>query len=117
MGAIKKTFLKRIVASSLTEVIVATVLLMLVFGIALATLNSILISSAHGDTHKMETKMQQLVYQYANNGMKIPLDYKEDNLTITIKKIKQNTTDFVAFRIVNNITKKERYQKIIDNEY
>jgi len=117
MGAIKKTFLKRIVASSLTEVLVATVLLMLVFGIALATLNTILTSSNHGDTHKIETKIQQLIYQYKNKGIQIPLNYKEENLTITIKKIKQNTIDFVAFRVVDNTTKKERDQKIIDNEH
>tara|TARA_B110000908_G_C10160382_1_gene405713 strand:+ start:728 stop:1081 length:354 start_codon:yes stop_codon:yes gene_type:complete len=117
MGAIKKTFLKRVVASSLTEVIVATVLLMLVFGIALATLNTILISSHHRDTHKIETKIQKLVYQYKSNGIKIPLNYKEENLTITIKKIKQNTIDFVVFRIVDNSTKKERNQKIIAHAY
>jgi hypothetical protein len=116
MGAIKKIFFKRIAASSLTEVIVATVLLMLVFGIALTTLNTVLASINHSGIHKIDTKIQQLVYQYKNNAIKIPLNYSEDNLTISVKKIKENTIDFVEFRIIENNTKKERFQKIIEDE-
>jgi len=116
MGGIKKRVLNKIASSSLTEVIVATVLLMLVFGISLITMNTILTSVNHGDTHKMDAKIEKLIYRYKNNLIKIPLNYREDNLTISIISRKEKIIDFIEFRIVDNNTKKESIQKIIGNE-
>ena len=49
MGQLKKVFKEKLTASSLTEVIVATSILLLVFAIALFALNNLMTSTLQKD--------------------------------------------------------------------
>ena len=100
----------------MTEVIVATSILLIVFAIALTTLNTIMVGSVQKDTAVLETKAQELIYQYLNNQIKIPLSYREDDLTIQITKIKKAETDWIAFEVQNEKTNKRIKRIIISNE-
>ena len=85
MARLKKLFFRKLNASSLTEVIVATTVLLVVFAIALLTLNNIMMSSVKKDTHKMNTKIEKLMYQYKNKKIKIPISFTEDDFVISIQ--------------------------------
>jgi hypothetical protein len=106
MGRLKKIFLVKFKASSLTEVIVATTILLVVFAISLVTLNNIMMSSVRKDSGAMETKIEKLMYQYQNKQLKVPVSYTDANFVISIQKIAQNELEFIEFSITNSISKK-----------
>lgn len=111
MGQLKGFLLKKIKASSLTEVIVATTILLTVFAIAIFTLNNIMLSSVKKDTQAMETQIEKLIYQFKNQQLKVPTSYTEDDFVITIEKLNQNEQQFITFSITNSITKKSVTKK------
>ena len=53
---------KRVKASSLTEVLVASVLILVVFGIAVVTFDSTLQSTININTQPVETELNELQY-------------------------------------------------------
>lgn len=111
MDQLKKITLKKLKASSLTEVIVATTILLVVFAISLVTLNNMMMSSVKKDTGVMETKIEKIIYQYQNNQLKIPISYTEDNFIISIEKQSQKELQFLEFSITNIINKKKVTKK------
>lgn len=111
MGRLKKILQRKLKASSLTEVIVATTILLTVFAISIFTLNNIMLSSIQKDTQTMETKLEKLIYQYKNQQLKIPTSYTEDDFVITIEKLNQKRQEFVTFSITNSVTKKSVTKK------
>ncbi|PQJ80287.1 hypothetical protein [Polaribacter porphyrae] len=113
MGRLKNTFFHKIKASSLTEVIVATSILLLVFAIALLTLNNVMMSTLQKDTQSMDTEIEKLIYQYKNQQLKAPLSYTEDDNTITIEEIIIDGNKFIEFSIKDEIRDKTRAKKII----
>lgn len=106
MGGLKKLFYHKIKASSLTEVIVATTILLVVFAITLFTLNNMMMSSVRKDTQVMNTKIEKLVYQYRNKQLKVPVSFIEDEFLISIQKIQHNEIEFLEFSITHSIYKK-----------
>ena len=116
MGALNTFFKKKIKASSLTEVIVATSILLIVFAISLATLNNMMVSSVQQETNQLETKAQELLYQYENNQLKVPISYVEEDIAIQIRNIKKEETDWIEFEIQNKNTNKSVTKSIISNE-
>lgn len=113
MGRLKKLFYKNIKASSLTEVIVATTILMLVFAIAIVTLNNILVSSVQKDTSKQQTQIEQLIYQYKNKQLKIPTSYNQGDFIISIENLEHQEVEFVEFSIKNSKTNKTISKRIL----
>lgn len=101
--------LKKVKASSLTEVLVATVIILLVFGIAIATLNNVLQSSVNKNTHSIKTMLTKLEYQYKNNRIKLPFYEEVDNWKIEIQKDK----DAIIFEAENTNSKKKITKKLI----
>lgn len=117
MGRLKKQLIVKLKASSLTEVIVATTILLVVFTIALATLNNIIISAAKKDTSVMCTEIDRLMYKYKNNQIKVPNSYIKGNLIVAIQNINHNNIKFVEFTIKNSISNKTISKKYLVNEY
>ncbi|WP_405610870.1 hypothetical protein [Polaribacter sp. Asnod1-A03] len=110
MDELKKLKLK---ASSLTEVIVATTLLLIVFAIALVTLSNVMMSSMHKNTQVLESQIEKLIYQYKNKQIKVPISYSEDELSIDIQKITQNEIECIEFSITHSLSKKKSTKRII----
>ena len=108
---IKKGFFNKLNASSLTEVLVATTILVVVFVISLGTLNNMMMSTVKKETHVLETKIEKMSYQYKNKQLKIPVSYTEDEFSFSIEKIVQNDMQFIEFTITNSTSKKTLSKK------
>jgi hypothetical protein len=113
MGRVIQVITKKINASSLTEVIVATTILLVVFAIALITLNTIMMSSVQKNTQAMETELEKLIYQYKHNSFKIPNSYTKDDFEIEVNRVIQNKVECIDFSIINLNSKKTRSKRII----
>lgn len=116
MVVLKKCFLyfkknKKVRASSLTEVLVASVLILVVFGIAVVTFDSTLQSTINTNTQPIETELNELQYLYKNGKIKLPFKDAIGNWEITIeKKVLQNET-VIFFDAVHKISKKRITKK------
>lgn len=115
MGRLKKVIKQKLIASSLTEVIVATSILLIVFAITLVTLNNMMVSSMRKDTQSLDTEIEKLIYQYQNKQFKIPLSYQEDAYLIKVQKINQNDIKCIEFSIQDINIDKSRTKTIIKN--
>lgn len=115
MDRIRKKSTFKLTASSLTEVIVATTILLLVFAIALLTLNNIMVSTLQKDTQNLDTEIEKLVYQYRNNQLKVPFSFKDENMLIDIRKITQPNLTLIEFSIIDENKNKTRSKIIIGN--
>lgn len=116
MGTISNFIQKKLRASSLTEVIAATTILLLVFGIAIATLNNLMVTSVRNDTHSLEIKLEKFVYQFKNNPVQIPFIRQEGNFVYTLHKKEKEGIGFLEFTISDLGTKKKVYKNEIDLE-
>jgi hypothetical protein len=113
MGRLKKVCTKKLKASSLTEVIVATSVLLLVFGIALLTLNNIMTSTLRSNTNSLDTELEKVIYQYRNQQINIPFFSKDEKHQIEGQKITKNSIDFIEFSAKDMETNKIRSKKIV----
>lgn len=103
----------KVKASSLAEMLVATVILMIVFGIAMASIGNVLERSVKSSTHEIDTQLHKQIYLYQNGMTKAPdaLEYKQWN--IQIKESTEGTVRYVTVKGVHKITRKTRTQKIV----
>jgi predicted PurR-regulated permease PerM len=113
MDGLKKTLKRKLNASSITEVIVATTILLVVFAIALVTLSNIMMSSVQKDSQALDTRIEKLIYQYKNKQIKAPVSYTKENLLISIEKVTQNEIECIAFSITHIVSKKKSIKRII----
>ena len=116
MGLLKSihqyTF-KKVKASSLTEVLVATTLILLVFGIAIATLNNILTNFTKYNTQAIETELNELQYQYLHNTIKVPYYTENEAWKISVTKHTENNHSIILFEAINQQSKKTCTKKLI----
>ncbi len=110
-------------ASTLVEVLVASVLILIVFAIASMSLSNIFKSTLKSNTHTIDTHLNKLQYQYQYG--KIVAKYQEEfqdwNITIT-----QQTINTINYSIIEAIqknpttnktkNKKRVLKKIIDEK-
>jgi len=99
MVGLKQLLRAKLKASSLTEVIVATTVLLVLFGLALLTLNNIMVSSVRKNTLQMQMELEQLIYQYENGKLNIPYNLSQDGKMITAQQIEDNQIKWIEFSI------------------
>lgn len=117
MVGLKKRIRPTLKASSLTEVIVATTILLVVFGIALVTLNNIMMSTLKKDTAVLETRIEKLIYQYKNKQLKVPISYVEESILIQVTKQTHHNIKYLNFSITDIITKKNSNKRMMTIQY
>ena len=105
--------LKKIKASTLVETITASVIIIIVFGIASLTLNNVFASTIKNDTNQIENYIHKLEYQYINNKISIPYNETFDKWELNIVNVEENSIKWIVFKAVNTITKKIVVRKII----
>ena len=108
--------LKKIKASSLNEVLVATVIVVLVFGIAMANLSNLLRNLTLRETHEQNTVLKELMYQYQNEKIKIPYNVDDGKFNYQITSTKENDLYWVIFEVTGKRSNKTLMNKIIVNE-
>ena len=96
-------FYKTIKTSSLTEVMVATTILLVVFGIALGTLSNLMMQMAQKDTQYMNAKLEKLIYFHSHQQRTIPTSYTEGTLSISIQKNPQKKGAMITFSITDTL--------------
>ena len=116
MGRLKKIIGRIVKASSFTEVLVATSVLLIVFAIAMATLNNVMLATVKKDTQQMEINMERFVYDYRNNPKEIPLEIIANDLVYSIQRVEQQGIKLLEFSILNAVTKKRWVRNEIDVE-
>lgn len=102
-------------ASSLVEVIVATVLIVLVLGIALFSINNVLENSIKRNTQHIESKLYELEYLFLNNNLTLPFYDEDKGWQISIKKDKY--TKQIVFEATRSGSNKKVIKKLTDIEY
>ena len=108
--------LRKVKGSSLVETLIATVVIMIVFGIAMVTISNVLENTVKSSTSKIDSELNKLVYLYEHNELTVP-DVKEFNQwNIRIKKEKEGTLRYVVFRAEDQKSKKIRTKRILENE-
>jgi len=108
--------LKKIKASSLNEVLVATVIIVLVFGIAMAILSNLLRSIHKRDNYEQNTVLHELIYQYNTNALQLPYVSSDGKFSYDIHKEKENNVEWIHFEITAKKNNKKLIKKLIANE-
>ena len=114
----KRRIYKKLKASTLVEVLVASVIIILIFSIASMTLNNVFQSSVQGNTHSIDTHLNKLIYLYQHD--KIDNNYQDNfkNYEITFSKSIENDQAYIEIEAVksnqsdNNNSKKQIIIKI-----
>lgn len=109
-----KNLLVKLKASSLIETIVATILIMIVFGIAMASITNILENTVKNSTSEIDSKLNKLVYQYEYGLVKVPDIIEAGSWNIETKKVSEGELNFIVFKAVNNQNQKVRLKKVLE---
>lgn len=119
MVVLKRLF-KKVTSSSLTEVLVATTIIVVVFGIAIVTLSNVIQSTvASSKTQKIESELNELQYLYNHKKIKIPYTNEVNDWSITIKNSVEKESEILFVEAANKKTQKKIVRKIfrIDEDY
>ena len=110
----KRQPFKKVKASTLIEVLVASVLIVIIFAIASLTLNTIFKASIKNNTHTIDAHLNKLQYLYTHK--KIRINYRENfkNWNITLSKQSINSTNLIIIKALQPKSKKSRIKTLID---
>ena len=105
---------RKLRASTLIEVLVASVLIIVVFTIASLTLNNVFKSTITSNTHIIDSHINKLIYLYQHDkiGEKYQEDFKDWNISFSQQN--NNNISFVIVEAVQTGTKKRITKKIIN---
>lgn len=106
--------LKKVKASTLIETITASVIIIIVFTIALLTLNNVFSNAINNDTSEVDNHINKLQYKYENKNIIIPYNEDFNNWELVIAKVEENSILWVEFKATNSKTKKTIKKRIID---
>ena len=114
MGRLGKFLGKKIKASSLVETLVASVIIMIVFGIAMATISNILERSVKSSTSLIDKELNKLVYLYQNEKIQAPDLIDFDTWSIDLKKESEDGLNYVVFQANYKNNSKQRTRRILE---
>jgi len=106
--------LKKIKASTLMETLVATVLLVIVFMVASLILNNTFSNSIKKDTSTIESTLNEYEYLYFNNKIEVPFSLDQDNINISIERIKAGENNIIEFEGINKQSNKSILRQYIE---
>ena len=114
LSFLRKQASRKLQASTLIEVLVASVLIIVVFSMASLTLNNVFKSTIKGNTHAVETQINKVLYLHQHD--RIGLKYQENfnNWNITLSQQTENNTSFIIVEAINKGTKKIISKKMIN---
>lgn len=116
MGRIKKLFRykkTKVKGSSLIETLIATIIIMIVFGIAMMSVTNILENTVKNSASKIDTELNKLTYRYHHGLIKVPDVIQSGQWSVELKKVKEGALDYVLFQATHKTNKKVRSKKIL----
>ena len=108
--------LKKLKASSLNEVLVATTIIVVVFGIAMAILSNLLRNISLRNTYEQNTVLNELMYQYQNERLKVPYTISDGKYKVDVVQEKKLNNTWISFEITSKRSNKKMIKKLIANE-
>ncbi len=105
---VKRIGKKKLKASSLVETLVATVIIVLIFGVTSLTLNNIFSNAIRNNTSEINTQLNYLQYQYLNNQIQLPYADTFKDWDITIQKTRTININYISFEATHL-----KYQKTV----
>ena len=114
MGRLGEFLGKKIKASSLVETLVASVIIMIVFGIAMATISNTLERSVKSSTSLIDKELNKLVYLYQNEKIQAPDLIDFDMWSIDLKKESEDGLNYVVFQANHKNNSKQRTRRILE---
>lgn len=117
MVVLLKHITKKVKASTLVEVLVASVLIIVIFAIASLSLNTIFKSTIKGNTALIENELNKLQYLYLHQ--KISTNYAADfrDWEINIIKHKGNSTINILLQASNSKTQKKITRQLYNETF
>lgn len=114
MALLTKYINKKINASTLIEVMVASILIIVIFASASLLLTTLLQSNAKSNTNAIENELSRLVYLY--NHQKIDASYNADFNNWHIELVKEGGGQVSFLLIARNGNTQEKIIRILENE-
>lgn len=108
--------LKKVKASSLNEVLVATIIIVLIFGIAMTILSNLLKGIHKRENYEQHTELNELIYKYNNTSLIIPYKSNNSKFEYQIYIEKWNSKKWVSFEVTSKKTNKALTKRLIANE-
>lgn len=94
----------------------ATIIIIVVFGIAMATLSNIMQNILQRNTKSIQAKLNEVVYLYQHKVIKLPYKVIDDDWAIYISKGKGTNLNEVALEVTSKKTNKTITRKIVSYE-
>ena len=116
MAVLTKFKNKKLQAASLNEVLIASVILLLVFSIAITIFNNILEGRMRKDTTAIEVKINEVFYEYKHNLIKAPYAIDEKEWMLELNEEQEGDIKYLVVSATNFQSKKVLKRKIIANE-
>ena len=107
---------KKLKASSLVEVIIATVIIIIIFAIVTLTLNNIIRNTYRTKTDDINNHLNKIVYLYEYGKIQTPFQEYYNDWEIQTNNEKQNNINYLVFTSTHQKSKKEISKRIILNE-
>ncbi|WP_418637465.1 hypothetical protein [Winogradskyella sp.] len=101
----------------MTETIVATTIIIIVFAIVTVSLNNVLSNKVLHNTSVIENKIQELIYTSRNKKIQVPNVIEDGDWIIHVYPEQFNSINYTVFEAMNKKLKKEIIKAVIANEY
>ena len=108
------SFFLKVRGSSLVETLVATVIIMLVFGIAMFSITNILERTVKHSTSYIDSQLQKLIYQFHNDLLQVPDVIEQGDWEIEVKRVEEGEIRTISLKAIHKKTKKVREKKIVE---
>ncbi len=106
MGRLIK--LHKVKGSSLVETITATIILMLVFAIAITSIGNIMERTARNKSSVLDKELNRLEYLYHHGKVSVPDVLQESSYQLSIDREKEGELTYIVLRARSNSTSKTR---------
>lgn len=98
--------LKKIKASSLIETIIASVIIVIVFSMAILILHSVFKHKISNNTSSLHNHIYELEYRIQHKNIVIPYQETFEDWEITIHEVQENLTPWIVCKAEHLKTKK-----------
>ena len=106
----------KVKSSSITETIVASTIIIIVFTITIFSLNNILRQRITNDTSRIDQVLNEITYQNNFKKLTLPDSFNEGNWTVNLTKEKKGGDTFIHISAVHKNTHKIVTRKIVFHE-
>jgi hypothetical protein len=114
MDGLRNLARNKIKGSSLLETLIASVLIMIVFGISMVTVGNVLERTVKSNTRSIDNDLNKLEYLYQNGQIETPDVIENGDWRIQIEKGREGDLVYVFLRAQNKKTLKEEERKILE---